>query len=300
MKRRLRDLPWAVLMLVPSFTLLGVWVVYPLIRAIQNGHLRCDATGRRCRDAGWGRYSDVFMSREFQHALGVSVKLMLLTVPTGVVLGVALAMLADKHLRGIGVFRTLFSSTVATSVAVASLVWFVLLQPQIGVLSDLFSEWFPVLKNPGLLNDRGTALGAVALSMVWANLGFTFIIVTAGLQSVPRELYESAFVDGAKSWMRFTNVTLPMIAPSLLFVGVVLTTRALQSYGEIALLTGGGPQNQGGGTTTTIPYFIYGQNSIIHNDLGTKSAAAVLLFLISLVFALVQFRGFERRVHYGG
>jgi ABC-type sugar transport system permease subunit len=78
---------------------------------------------------------------------------------------------------------------------------------------------------------------------------------------------------------------------------VVLTTRALQTYGEVALLTGGGPNPQR--STTTIPYLIYGKNSVIHGDLGTKSAAAVLLFVLSLVFALVQFRGLEKRVHYG-
>ncbi|MEY4173580.1 MAG: hypothetical protein RI900_745 [Actinomycetota bacterium] len=297
MRRRLRDLPWAFVMLLPSVALLAVWTVYPLVKAVQKGHLRCDVTGKKCSDAGWGRYLDVFQSNEFQHALGVSVKLMLLTVPAGLVLGVGLAVLADKHLRGIGIFRTIFSSTVATSVAVASLVWFVLLQPQIGVLADLLSGWFPVLKQPGLLNDPGTALFAVALSSIWANLGFTFIIVTAALQSVPRDLYESAFVDGAGSVRRFTDVTIPMIAPSLLFIAVVLTTRALQTYGEVALLTAGGPNPQK--STTTIPYLIYGKTSIIHNDIGTKSAAAVLLFLLSLVLAVVQFRGFEKRVHYG-
>ena len=296
MRRRLRDVPAAFLMLLPSFLLLSVWTVYPLVKAIISGTKSCDATGTKCRDVGWQQYVDVWSSREFQHALGVSIRLALMTVPTGLVLGVALAVLADKQLKGIGFFRTAFSSTVATSVAVASLVWFVLLQPEIGVLSDLFSKWIPSLKQPGLLRDPDTALPAVALSSVWAGLGFTFIVITAALQSVPRELYESAYVDGAGSWRRFTNVTLPMLTPAMLFITVVLTTRALQAYGEIALLTGGGPNPEK--STTTIPYLIYGQNSVIQNNLGLKSAAAVLLFLISLVFAIVQFRGFERRVQY--
>lgn len=296
MKRRLRDLPPALLMLVPSAALLAVWTIYPLVKAVQNGHLSCDATGRRCTDRGWDTYLDVFMSTQFQHALGVSLKLALLTVPAGLVLGVALAVLADKHLKGIGFFRTLFSSTVATSVAVASLVWFVLLQPQVGLLPDTLGRWFPVLKTPGLLNDPNTALPAVALSSIWASLGFTFIVISAGLQSVPRDLYESAYVDGAGSVRRFFEVTLPMLAPSILFVTVVLTTRALQTYGEIALLTKGGPQATK--ATTTIPYLIYG-DPVISSDLGLKSAAAVLLFLLCLVFALVQFRGFDKRVHYG-
>ncbi len=300
MKRRLRDVPWALAMLLPSAALLAVWVFYPLARAVDYGHRQCDRTLTQCRDVGWGQFSQVFQSSQFQDALWVSVKLAIFTVPTGLVLGLGLAMLADKHLRGIGVFRTIFSSTVATSVAVASLVWFVLLQPQIGVLADQLSGVFPSLKEPGWLNDAGTALPAVAISSVWAGLGFSFIIITAALQSVPRELHESALVDGAGSLRRFFNVTLPMISPTLLFLMVVLTTRALQTYGEISLLTGGGPNEGKSKVTTNIPYLIYGRNSLIRNDIGLKSASAVLLFLLSAIFAAVQFRGFGKKVHYGG
>ena len=300
MKRRVRDLPPALLMLLPAAGLLGVWTIYPLVRAVDYGHRQCDRTLTDCRDVGWGQFTRVFQSSQFQDALWVSVKFAAFTVPAGLLLGLGLAMLADKHLRGIGVFRTIFSSTVATSVAVASLVWFVLLQPQIGVLADQLSGVFPSLKEPGWLNDAGTALPAVAISSVWAGLGFSFIIITAALQSVPRELHESALVDGAGSLRRFLNVTLPMISPTLLFLTVVLTTRALQTYGEISLLTGGGPNEGRSKVTTNIPYLIYGRNSLIRNDIGLKTASAVLLFLLSAVFAAVQFRGFGKKVHYGG
>lgn len=297
MKRRWRELPIAVGMLAPSAVILGMFVVYPLVRAVQLGHLRCDATGKRCREGGWGQYIDVFRSNEFQHALANTARLALMTVPVGLALGIGLAVLADKQIRGIGFFRTVFSSTVATSVAVASLVWFVLLQPEVGVLPDLLHGIIPSLKQPGLLRDPGTALPAVALSSIWASLGFTFIVMTAALQGIPRELYESAFVDGAGGWMRFSNVTLPMLGPTILFTSVVLTTRAFQAYAEIALLTGGGPDPQR--PTQSVAYLIYGQNSLVKNDIGLKSSSAVLLFFVLLVLALVQFRGLDKRVHYG-
>jgi len=296
-KRRWRDVPVAAAMLAPSAIILAIFVVYPLVHAVQLGHLRCDATGSRCRDGGWIQYVDVFRSNEFQHALANTIRLAVMTVPIGLALGIGLAVLADKQLRGVGFFRTVFSSTVATSVAVASLVWFVLLQPEVGLLPHMFHGIFPVLKQPGLLRDPSTALPAVALSSIWASLGFSFIVITAALQGIPRELYESAFVDGAGGWTRFTNVTLPMLGPTILFTSVVLTTRAFQAYGEIALLTGGGPDPER--PTQTVPYLIYGQNSLIKNDIGLKSTAAVLLFLVLLVLAFVQFRGLERRVHYG-
>jgi sn-glycerol 3-phosphate transport system permease protein len=297
MKRRWRELPIAVGMLAPSAVILGLFVVYPLVKSVQLGHLRCNATGDRCRDGGWWQYLDVFRSNQFQHALLNTVRLAVMTVPIGLALGIGLAVLADKHLRGIGFFRTVFSSTVATSVAVASLVWFVLLQPEVGVLPDLLHGVIPSLKQPGLLRDAGTALPAIAVSSIWASLGFTFIVMTAALQGIPRELYESAFVDGAGGWTRFTNVTLPMLGPTILFSSVVLTTRAFQAFGEVELLTRGGPEPKR--PTETLAYLIYGQTSLVKNDIGLKSAAAVLLFLVLLVLAFVQFRGLDKRVHYG-
>ena len=299
MKRRGRDAALAMAMLLPSLVILIVFVLYPLVRAIWLGRQRCDAQARNCRTNGWQQYVDVAQSDEFQHALWVTVKFALLTVPLGVALGLGLAVLADRHLRGIGFFRTVFSSTVATSVAVASLMWLFLLQPSRGVLANIgwLNSLFPVIKRPGLLNDAGTALSSVAVSSMWANLGFTFIVVTAGLQSVPRELHESAYVDGAGPWRRFTNITMPMLSPTLVFVAVVLTSRAFQAYGEIDLLTHGGPTPQD--STSTLTYLVYGSSSIARNDAGLQSAVAVLLFVVLLVLSAVQLRGLSRRVHYG-
>jgi ABC-type sugar transport system permease subunit len=285
-------------MLLPSAVILGVFVVYPLISAIWLGHERCNATGTVCHVNGWDQYVDVARSREFQHALGVTIKFALLTVPAGLVLGVGLAVLADKYLRGLAVFRFIFTSTIATSVAVASLMWLFLLQPDIGALANV--EWiakvFPVVKDPGLLRDPGTALMSVAVTSVWASLGFTFLLVTAALQGIPRDLHEAAVVDGAGGVRRFWSITLPMLGPTLLFLLIVLTTRAFQAYGEIDLLTRGGPQPES--STTTITYLTYGSSSIIRGDLGLQAAVAVLLFVVLLVLSVIQLIGIGRRVHY--
>jgi ABC-type sugar transport system permease subunit len=219
-------------------------------------------------------------------------------VPIGVALGIGLAVLADKYLRGVGAFRTIFSSTVATGVAVASLMWLFLLQPDVGVLANVgwIADLFPVIKSPGLLRDPGTALVAVAATSIWANLGFTFILITAGLQGIPRDVHEAAVVDGAGGIRRFWSVTLPLLGPTLVFVVIVLTARAFQTYGEIDLLTDGGPSPQD--STTTLTYLTYGTNSIINNNDGLQAAVAVLLFLVMLVVSLLQLAGVSRRVHY--
>jgi len=286
-------------MLAPSAIILGVFVLYPLGRAVWLGQQRCNNFGGNCQSQGFSQYVDVFQSTEFQNALVVTFKFAVITVPLGLVLGVGLAVLADKYLRGIGAFRAIFSSTVATSVAVASLMWLFLLQPSVGALANVgwFNAIFPSVKDPGWLQDPGTALTAVAMSSVWASLGFTFILVTAGLQGIPMDYYEAAAIDGAGGIRRFWSITLPMLGPTLLFVLIVLTTRAFQTYGEVDLLTDGGPQPQA--STTTITYFVYGQNSPISGDTGLQATGAVLLFLILLLLSLLQLRGLGRRVHYG-
>jgi ABC-type sugar transport system permease subunit len=290
-RSRAREVLLALALLAPSLILFGVFIFYPLGRAVYLGRYR--GTSDNLRYVGWEQFRNVWESNEFHDAMITTVQFALITVPIGLVLGVGLAVLADSYIRGIGIVRTIFSSTVATSVAVASLMWLLLFQPSVGILADALP--FDVFTEPGVLNDEDTALWAVSVTTIWSNLGFTFIIVTAALQSIPVDLYESSALDGARSWMRFTNVTVPMLGPTLLFVTVVLTIRAFQAFGEFDLLTGGGPGN----ATTTMTYLIYGNNSLIRNDLGLQSASAVLLFLFLLVLSIVQFRGLERRVHYG-
>ena len=289
-RRRWRDSGLALLMLAPSGVILGMFVIYPLVKAIFLGRQRCGVT--TCRTTGWDQYVDAFRSNEFQDALIVTIKYALITVPIGLALGIGLAVLADKYIKGVGFFRTIFSSTVATSVVVASVMWFFLLNPNVGVIADWLGG---TAKTPGFLQDPDTALWAVSASSIWANLGFTFIIVTAGLQSVPKDLYESAYVDGAGGFMRFTNVTLPLISPVLLFVTVVLTARAFEGFGEIDLLTAGGPKAK----TTTLTYLAYGKGLPTAGDDGLRATVTVLLFFVLLILALVQFRGLEKRVHYG-
>lgn len=292
-RRRGRETLLAVGLLAPSLVIFGVFVFYPLVRAGWLGLHVADFFGGNRRYIGFSQYTDVLTSQGFRDSLMTTVWFALLTVPTGMALGLGLAVAADKKLRGIAFFRTVFASTVATSVAVASLMFLVLLHPSIGVATRLLP--FDVLKNPGLLQDPDTALLAVAITTVWQNLGFTFIIMTAGLQAIPAEMREAAMIDGARSWRSFTNVTLPLLTPTLLFAGVVLTIRAFESYGQIDILTEGGP----GDATRVLVYSIYGTSSPIANNEGVQAATAVLLFFVILALSLFQFTYLDKRVHYG-
>ncbi|MCU0272532.1 MAG: sugar ABC transporter permease [Acidimicrobiales bacterium] len=282
----------AALLLLPSLVVFVVFVFYPLVRTAWLGLHRSDFFGGNRVWVGIGQYTEVIGDEATRHSLWVTLVYTLLTVPLGLALGVGLAVLANRTLRGIGFFRTVFSSTVATSVAVASLMFFVLFQPSIGLLPKVLP--FEVLDRPGILNDPGTALFAVAVTTIWQNLGFTFIVVSAGLQSIPRELYESAELDGLSPARQFRDITLPLLSPTLLFGVVVLTVVAFQSFGQVDLLTQGGPLD----ATNLLVYSVYDNAFGPTNDEGVASVQAMVLFVLLAVLSLAQFRFLERRVHY--
>lgn len=282
----------AALYLAPSLAVFSVFVFYPLGRTIWLGQHEEDPFGRRRVYVGVSRFWEVLSSDTFRSSLGVTVRFTLLTVPIGLALGLGLALLAHQQLRGVALFRTIFSSTVATSVAVASLMWLTLFNPSIGVINQLLVE---LGRDPvRWLQDKDTALVAVSVTTVWQNLGVTFIIISAGLQSLPDELYEAARVDGIGPWRQLRHITLPLLSPTLLFASVVLTISAFQSFGQIDLLTAGGPLD----STRVIVYSIFSDARA--GDLGLASAQATMLFVILLALTLVQFRVLERRTFYGG
>jgi sn-glycerol 3-phosphate transport system permease protein len=269
-----------------------VFAFYPIIRTIWLGQYEVDLLGRPRDYVGFQRFFDVLQSADFQHSLWVTVQFTLIVVPLGLVLGLGLALLAHQQLRGITVFRTIFSSTVATSVAVASLMWLTLFNQNIGVINHILASFD---RDPvQWLQSSTWALPAISATTVWQNLGVTFIIISAGLQSLPDELYEAAKVDGISKWGQFRHVTLPLLSPTLLFAGVVLTISSFQSFGQIDLLTGGGPDN----ATNVVVYSIYRETQ--GGDYGLAAAQAAILFVILIVLTLAQFKVLEKRTFYGG
>ncbi len=280
-RRRTREAGLAALFLAPSVVVFGAFFFYPIGRIVYLGFFQQNQTRTRQRWVGTEQYVEVLTGEEFREGLSITVRYVLYTVPAGLVLGVLLAVAANRRLRGIKIFHTIFASTVATSVAVASIVWLVLINPTVGYLEV---DW---------LRDPDRALFGVALSSIWQNLGLTFIIVLAGLQAIPDEINEAATVDGMSPTRRFFTVTLPMLSPTLLFLVVVLTVFAFQAFAQIDILTNGGPA----GSTETLVFKIFQQQQ--GGAVGEGSVMAVGLFVITFLVALGQFLLLERRVHYG-
>lgn len=282
---RLREALTAYALLAPSLVVFGVFFFYALYRLVVLGMNQQNRTGTAQRWVGFDQFTEVLGGEEFRSGLWISIQYVLWTVPAGLILGVLLAVAAHRQLKGIRFFQTVFASTVATSVAVASVIFFVLLNPVVGYFGDV-----PFIN----LADPNSAIRGVAVSSVWQNLGLTFIIVLAGLQAIPDELLEAATVDGYGPIRRFFKVTLPLLSPTMLFLVVVLTVFALQAFAQVDILTQGGPA----GSTETLVFKIFrlGQEPV---NVGRGAVMAIGLFFVTLVVALGQFTLLNRRVHYG-
>jgi sn-glycerol 3-phosphate transport system permease protein len=290
LRRSTRDMLLGYALVLPSLFVFGTFVFYPFVKNFWLGLYRTPPfPGLPRHWAGLSQYREVLTSSFFTNSLKVTLLFVLLTVPIGIALGLGLAVLAHQQLRGIGFFRTVFSSTVVTSVAVASLISLTLLNPQIGLLN----YWLGRTGSLSPLDDPKWALVAVAGVTIWQNLGLSFIIMSAGLQAVPDTLLEAARVDGAGAWSRFRNVTLPMLSPTLFFATIVGSILAFHSFGQIDILTEGGPQDR----TNVLVYAIYRTVFKENND-GKAAVLAIALFVITLVLTLVQLRFLERRVSY--
>jgi len=277
-------------LVLPSLLIFGTFIFYPFIKNFWLALYRTPPfPGLSRRWVGISQYRDVLTSQVFTNSFKVTLEFVVLTVPIGIVLGLGLAVLAHQRLRGMGIFRMIFSSTVVTSVAVASLISLTLLNPQIGLLN----YWLGRTGSLSPLDDPKWALVAVAGVTIWQNLGLSFIIMSAGLQAVPDQLLEAARIDGAGAWSRFRHVTLPMLSPTLFFAAVVGSILAFHSFGQIDLLTEGGPQNH----TNVLVYSIY-QTVFKENNNGKAAVLAIALFAMTLVLTLVQLKILERRVSY--
>jgi sn-glycerol 3-phosphate transport system permease protein len=289
--RRRKETGLAYLLLVPALALFGVFSFYPFFR---NFKLMLYQTppvpGLPAHYVGLHQIIPTITSTQFTQSLVTTIVFVVFVVPISLILGLALAVGAHRKLKGMAVYRMIFSSTVVSSVAVASVVFGTLLNPVVGLL-----PWLGINPTPPALESTTWALPAVAVITIWQFLGLSFIIMSAGLSSVPDELLEAARIDGAGAWTRFWRMTVPLLSPTIFFAVIVSTIYAFQAFGAVDILIG--PQNAVRLHTNVLIYNIVNTLQIDNNP-GAAAIMATTLFLIMLGLTIVQMRLLERRVTY--
>jgi ABC-type sugar transport system permease subunit len=284
--------------MLPGIALVAAFTYVPFLRAIYLSFFVVNRnTFRPSRFMGLAYYlrvlniGDSAFGDIYLRSLLTTGSFTLMVVPLSIAAAVGLALLAQAKLRKIGVFRTIFTTTVTISIASASVIWSLIYSPNVGLFRGLLAALH--LNSTSLLTDAHTALAAVALTTIWTSLGFNFVIALAGLQAIPKDLYESAMIDGAGHWRTFRRITVPMLGPTLLFLLVIATISCIEAFTQFKVLIDSVGPNR---STAVFVYTIF-DAFWMQNDYGFASAMSVVLFLVALGLTIVQLR-LDRKVHY--
>jgi multiple sugar transport system permease protein len=241
---------------------------------------------------GLNNYLNVIVDPVFPQVVLNSAYYTVAYVPANLVLGLLLASLANRSVRGITFFRSVYFLPVVTSGVAVSLMFTWLFNSQFGPINEILYTVLGI-QGPGWLTSTEWAMPTIAIVAVWKGLGYTMVLFLAGLQDVPGEVYEAGRIDGAGSFALFRSITLPLLTPTIFFVLIISIISSFQVFDFVFVMTQGGPAN----STTTLAYWIY-ENAFQWFHLGYASAIAFVLFGIVLVFTLIQWRVQRRWVFY--
>ncbi len=292
-KRKVKAALEGFLYLLPTLFILSIFVFIPIITSFQMSLTRIAPFGNQTINVGLGNYMRLFSDPDYLNTIKVTIIFTLIVVPVGVALAVFLAIALSYPLDHLSWFhRLLIFVPIVISSAVTGVLFRWIYHPVIGYLNYALLQIG--IEGPNWLNSKEWALVAVAFAVIWRQLGFNVIIALAGVQNIDGTYYEAAKVDGASMWHRIRHITLPLISPTLFFLFIINFINSLQVFGEINILTEGGP----GGATTTMLYGIYYDAFVGTPYRGYASAQAYLLFILILIVSFVQFKWAGKKVHY--
>lgn len=273
-------------LLAPWLITLGVFWVYPLVYALVLSFSEYRTLTNELTIIGFDNYTRAFADETFWRALGNTAVFTVGTVPVTTALALLLASAVRRqHPALASVFRASFFLPSVTSLVVIALV-FTNLYARDGYVNVLCGMMGVPYPNNGWLLDQGTALGAIMAMDVWISAGYYMVLFLAGMEAIPKDLYEAAELAGASRWQQFWKITLPMLRSTMLFVVVINSIKSFQIFVEVYVMTKGGPL----GSTTTLVYEVYHQAFEQSDSMGYASAIAYLIFIILLAVSFLQMR----------
>lgn len=273
--------------LVPSLLIFGIFLFYPFFKTIYLSLYKTNKMGQARLFVGFGNYKDLLTSPSFYNSLIVTVEFVVIVVIGSMLLGLIGALLCNKAFPGIRIFSTAYALPMAIASSSAAMIFKIMLDPTIGIVNKLLKldiNW---------IQDPKYALISVAVLTAWLNSGINFLYFSAGLSNIDESIYERAAVDGANGIQMFFKLTLPGLSPILFYTVVVNIIQAFQSFGQVKILTQGGP----GESTNLIVYSIY-RDAFFNYRFGSAAAQSVILFLIIMALTLVMFKIEKKGVSY--
>lgn len=277
----------AYLYLAPAMLIFIVFLFYPFLKTVYLSLYKTDRNGQAKLFNGAGHYLDIFTSEEFLNSLKVTVIFVFIVVVVSMAIGLLTALLCRHHFPGVRFFSLAYALPMAIASSSAALVFKIMLHPTIGIINKITGSTIYWIQDPHY------ALLAVSLLTAWLNSGINFLYFSAGLSAINPVLYERAQIDGANSWQQFRHITLPGLMPIVFYTLVINIIQAFQSFGQVKILTEGGPVD----STNLIVYSIY-RNAFFNYRFGRAAAESVVLFGIVMLLTLILFAYENKHIRY--
>ena len=285
-----RDSFWVLVFLGPNLVGFLVFTLWPVIMTFVLSLSSYDILSPM-KFIGFQNYRELFQDEVFLKVFKNTWVYTLTTVPIGVTMSLFLAIALDRSDRGIRFFRGAYFIPVISSMVSIGVVWQWLYNPEFGLINNLLSRIG--IKGPMWLPSDKTAMMALIIVSIWKNLGYNMLIFLAGLQSIERNYYEAAEIDGAGWWQQFRNITVPLLTPTTFFVLVMAFIGSFQVFDLVMMMTQGGP----GRATSVVVHYLY-QNAFKFFKMGYASAMAYVLFAVILAVTGVQMLFQKKWVNY--
>jgi sn-glycerol 3-phosphate transport system permease protein len=279
------------LLLLPQLAITLVFFYWPASQAVWSSFRIEDAFGTSTEFVGLENYQVLFANPAYYKAMGTTLIFSTAVTVFSLSIALLLAVMADREIKGAGVYRTLLIWPYAVAPAIAGVLWYFMFQPSLGMvargLRGIGYDWNPLL-------NGNQAMVLVIVAATWKQISYNFLFFLAGLQAIPKSLIESAAIDGARPARRFWTIVFPLLSPTAFFLLVVNVVYVFfDTFGIIDAVTGGGPAK----ATTTLVYKVFADGRL-GGDLGGSAAQSVILMIIVIALTAVQFRYVERRVNY--
>jgi multiple sugar transport system permease protein len=283
---------WAYLFILPTTLGLGIFSLWPIVETFYYSFTTWAAFGGHDW-SGLKNYQKVFRDHELLQASINTIVYTAVTL-TSVPLAIIIAALLNRPgMIGLGIYRTLYFLPVVTLPSAVALMWKLLYSGDYGLINWLLS--LVGIAGPYWLSDSKSAIFAIGAVAVWSSVGYNMVILLAGMQTIPRDYYEAAEIDGAGPIRQFFSITVPLLTPSIFFVGVITIINAFQAFDLVYLMIG--VNNPALEKTQTVVYFFFQRGFVDHNG-GYAAAIAFLLMIAVLILTGIQFRLQRLWVHY--
>lgn len=285
---------WPILFIGPLMLGVAIFYYWPIITNILVSFQQTNAFGGDPQFVGFDNYRDMLDSPDLVSAIGNTLfytVMVLLGIPLSVLIA---SMIELPGLRGKGFYRLIyFMPYLAMPIAVAQ-VWKIVFNGSFGVLNQALRA-LGVTDPPYWLVTPGWAMFAVALFGIWASIGFNVIILSAGLKTIPRELYEAASIDGASTWRQFLQITVPLLTPSIFFLTIMTTIGGFQLFDVLyAMISRGNPAEPASRSLVSLFY----REAFVNSNQGIAAAIAIVIFFFVAVVTFIQFIGQKKWVNY--